>query len=505
MEMPKHKLGLVGRCFRSLKASAWSSRFDPILVVAILTLWVGVLPRLIVPDREHSDRGIYVSVAERLLAGDSLYSGVWDNKEPLFYYFVAAQRALGSWAEFTSEIMLIAIAVAAAYLMAIKVSSQWTAAAISFIAVPIILTGASYLPGFSELPGIALVLVAIVASAYRRPVLAGACLGLLVFMKLIYVPVALLGISCFPLARREFFDASAIALGAFAAALIVIAVLLARSELLPFIETIKLNIAYSQGYLIHSKKGFAVVVEHLRRIGRGAGGDFVRELAPISLAIALIVIALSGIRDRSRAQLAITGACVSTLVCSLLVLSLTGLWSYHKQILYIPTVFAVLGLASLLDVAANRTRLPTLGLVILTGYLMAGAPNPTKYFQSLQKSYAKLSWLSPEPQRLLQIGDTGTYARFGWGDKGHAIGLQHWKLACPRFHQAFHTPEAVLNKIFECASTSPTLLIASNFWPQPGWPSTKEFVTRVEHLLNESYSCDADSGLRICTRRLGPS
>jgi hypothetical protein len=177
MEMPKHKVGLLGRSFCSLKTSAWSSRSDPFLVVAVLALWVGVLPRLIVPVPEVSDRGVYVSVAERLLAGDTLYSGVYDNKEPLFYYFVAAQRALGSWADPAAEVMLIAIAVSATYHMALKVCSQWTETAISCIAIPIILTGTSYLPGYSELPGIAIVLTAITALAYGRPVLAGSCLG----------------------------------------------------------------------------------------------------------------------------------------------------------------------------------------------------------------------------------------------------------------------------------------------------------------------------------------
>jgi len=277
-----------------------------------------------------------------------------------------------------------------------------------------------------------------------------------------------------------------------------VGLLLIRAELLPFIETIRFNIAYSQGSLIGSTKGLAALAEHIRRIG---GWRLAGELAPISLAIMLIVIALSGIHDRSRAQLAIARACVSTLVGSLLVLSSTGLWGYHKQILCIPSIFAVLGLASLLDVAAERARLPTLGLVILTGYLIAGSPHPAKYIQSLNSSYAKLSWVSPEASRLLEIGHSGTYARFGWGDNGHAIGLRHWKLACPRFEQFPFDPEAVLNKVLECASTSPTLLISAGFLPRVGLPLSKEFVTRVEHLLNERYSCDADTGLRVCMRR----
>jgi hypothetical protein len=433
-----------------------------------------------------------------LLAGDTLYSGVYDNKEPLFYYFVASQLALGRWAEPAAEAMLIAIAAAATYFTAVKVSSRWTAAAISFVAVPIILTGEFYYPGYSELPGIALVLAAIAASAYERPVLAGSCIGLLVFMKLIFVPIALIGVICFPLARRQSFEAPAIAVGAFMSAFVVVGLLLMRAELLPFVETIKLNIAYSQGPLIDSKKGLAALVAHIRRMG---GWRLVGELAPITLAIMLIFVALSGIHDRGRAQLAIAGACVSTLIGSLITLSITGLWAYHRQILYIPSIIAFLGLALLLDMAAKRARLPTLGLIVLTGYLMAGTPVPTKYYHP-NTGDAELGRVSPEAQRLLTTSNSGTYARFGWGDtSGHATGLQHWKLLCPKFHQYPHDSTAVLNSIFECASTSPTLLISANFWPDRETPSSKGFVARVEQLLSESYSCDADSGLRVCRRR----
>ncbi len=54
---------------------------------------------------------------------------------------------------------------------------------------------------------------------------------------------------------------------------------------MPFIETIKLNIAYSQGSLIGSKKVLASLAEHIKWIGpqllSGAA-------APITLAIMLI-------------------------------------------------------------------------------------------------------------------------------------------------------------------------------------------------------------------------
>jgi hypothetical protein len=206
-------------------------------------------------------------VAARLLAGDTLYSGVWDNKEPLFYYFVASQLTLGRWSEVAAEALLIAIAASVAFLMAIKLASRWVAVATSFITTPIILVGGFYMPGFTELPGIVLVLVAMAAAAYERPVLAGLFIGLLVFTKLIFVPIALLGVGCFLLADRRFFDLISIALGASVSVALIAGVLFIRRELSPFLEAIRLNIAYSQGGLVGFTKGLAPLVTRIKLLG----------------------------------------------------------------------------------------------------------------------------------------------------------------------------------------------------------------------------------------------
>ena len=153
---------------------------------------------------------------------------------------------------------------------------------------------------------------------------------------------------------------------------------------------------------------------------------------------------------------------------------------------------------------------------------MAGTLALAKYVTSVasfHQSYAALGELSPEAQRLLTIAGSGTYARFGLNDDmGHAIGLRHWKLACPRFHQYTFELAALLNEAFECASKAPVLVISANLKPlsdaalsawavsarlsPDAWLSWNEFVARVEH-LSESYSCDASSGLRVCRRPPG--
>jgi hypothetical protein len=323
-----------------------------------------------------------------------------------------------------------------------------------------------------------------------------------VFTKLIFAPVAVAGVGCFALMSRRFVEARAVALAASMSAVLVVGALVVRGEFLPFTETIKLNIAYSQGGLI-STKGLASLAEHINPIGVYR---LLAEVVPILLGIALVFVGLSGRHEPRSAQVAIAGACVSTLASSLAVLSITGLWDHHLQILYIPAIMTVLALSSFLDMAVKRARLMTLGLISLLGYLMAGTSALRGYIKSVQsfrETYAALGELSPEARRLLEIGSSGTYARFGLNDDlGHAIGLRHWTLACPRFHQYPFEPAALLNEVFECASMAPTLIISARFKPEPDWRSWNEFVARVERLI-ESYSCDASSGLRVCRRPPG--
>jgi hypothetical protein len=491
-----------------VRRSGKIARFDPILSSLVLLTWVSIVPRL-VPDRSL-DRGIFVSVAERLIAGDALYTGVWDNKDPLFYYFVAGQLALGPWAEVAAEALSIAIAVAAVYAMVARLASRWTALAISFIAAPITLTGEVYIPGYTELPGVALALAAIGAAACARPRLSGFCIGLLIFTKLIFTPVALVGAGCFLMDRLIFrcdglgsYGLRAALLGLCLAVVPISLVLIERGEFWPFIDCFRLNVDYSQGSLIGGNKGFAALLEHLRLAG---GPHFSMLMMQLMLINILGLIALSTRREPHPGQLTTIRVSLLTLFASLAVLSLTGLWRHHAEILNIPSLIGIVGLAPLFDVAAASVPSATALVVTLASVLMAGNPAMAAYVMSARNfrtSYARLDDLSPEAQRILAVSDSGAYARIGGNDDlGHSVGLRSWKLVCPRFHQYRFLSAAVLDDVFKCAAKAPTLIISADFAPANGFPDWNNFVDRVERLA-VSYSCDAASGLRVCTRGTG--
>ena len=409
-------------------------RLDAVLVFAIVATWIVIFPRL-VPD--HSgDREIFVSVAERLLAGDTLYSGVWDNKDPLFYFLVAAERASGAWAELAAEAMLVGLSAASAYVIATTVASRWVAAAIAFVAVPIILTGEFYVPGLTHLPGIGLALAASAAAAKGRPALSGACLALLFFTKLIFMPVAVVAVGCFLLARRRPFEFITCVFVAGGTTLALVGLLAIRGELRPYMDTMVMNFFYSRGNLVGKKTGLALIVAHFNRLGIKALGS---EVIFIALAITVALIPLHRLHHSVPMRMAVASASILTTLASLVVLSMTGLWLHHNQIMYIPAIFAALTLAPLLDLAATHARLPTIVVVALAAYFLGGSIGPrhlVHVFFRFPESYAALSELSPETERLLAIAPSGSYARLGGNDDGaHAIGLRQWKLACAMFQQ----------------------------------------------------------------------
>jgi hypothetical protein len=487
------------------------SPFDPTLAIFFFATSILIAP-LVVPSL-CCDRAIWVSVAERLLAGDRLYSEVYDNKDPLFFYFLAGQRALGPWAQVGAEVLLVGIAAASSYLIAILSSSRWSATAVALIAVPIVVTGRFYLSGYAFLPATSLILVACAASAYGRPALAGVCVALLLFTKINVFPIGVAGVACFLLSRNRLAETITAVAVAFITLIAFVCVLLAREEFWPYVNVLRLNVAYAQGAVVGEKTGLALIAAHLASV-------YKPWVAAIFLANMVILAGMLILTLSSRISVVILTASIATLAASLLVFGLTGIFNHHDQMLATPAVFAVIDLAPFLDWAVEKglSKIAVVGLAVVAAFILGGLPKPSKYVQSATsagKSYSALGELPAEARRLLAVAPSGTYARFGTNDgQGHAYGLKNWKLACPRFHQYDFEPKWLLDTVFDCASAAPTLIVSETFGQHEplredaygySWRhSTKtwdDFVIRVERLLEQNYSCDARTDrLRICQR-----
>ncbi len=476
--------------------------FAILLSICVMVIWVVVAGR-VVPTR-LGDRGIFVSVAEHLLRGETLYLTTYDNKEPYFFYFVALQRALGNWAEFLAEIGMVGICSISAYLLARRISSVQSSFIVGFLLVPIIVTGAFYNAALTNLPGTTVVLAMCASLVSGYAALAGGLLALVFLLKIPAIPVALAaagGLLLFR-PRRDLLPFTAAGI---LVLLVLVGFMMWRGEFWPFVETTKINIRYAQGDLVENAGIFRSMALHIARVW---GRDFYTTVAAILLAFALGVIALSPLREADFEARGILVACIAALGATFFALALTGLWVHHNQLLYSPAVLAAVILSKYLDMASERARLSVLVVSLCMAYMLGGAFPLRAHLTSIaemRKNLAELEAVPPETARLLAVAPSGNYARIGrYDDRGHAIGLENWKLLCPRFHQGQHEPAAILQRSLDCAAKAPVLLIGNDFMVTEEhaiWPQWRSFVDRVEKMLAADYACDAPSGLRVCIRR----
>ena len=226
-----------------------SRRWSPWLLSVTVVVWALLLIRAV--PGVLWDRGVFVSTAERLLAGDRLYAEVWDNKDPLFYYTLALGRTVSPLMDVVLEYGWLAAACAGVLLLA-----RWlhcdtaTSVLAGLIVAPVILTGAFYLPGHTHLPGTAVVLLALAATAHRRYVCA--LLGIVFFLKVLYIPLAVAMLAVVVIRRRSWRAAAFIAGGFALIAGLITAVLQIRGELGPYLNMLRANVTYTQGPLTGS-------------------------------------------------------------------------------------------------------------------------------------------------------------------------------------------------------------------------------------------------------------
>lgn len=460
------------------------------LGVVAVAVW-GIVAVRAVPGVRW-DRGVFVSVSERLLAGDRLYVDVWDNKDPLFFYLLALGRLVHPWADVALELGWIALA---AFAMACVCRSLGCEPALTFtvgwIATPLLVTGLFYIPGYTNLPGTAMTLAVLAAALRERGILAGAGLGVLLFLKIVNFPVGVVLVAIVIAERRNWKLARNVAVGLACSAAVMAAVLLLRGELGGYLSMLSSNVAYADG--------------------ANAGNPFLGHLSRIAtvpaavlslLLLALLVWGAFWVRSPRNARLLVHlawGAGISVLV----VLAITGMWNHHVQMAY---VVACLCLAM---VARKLTGWVAIAVVLFLVVLMGGL-TPAPYATTPDKAGPTLAQLdapSQAAQALNAVAPPGSYARFGSNDDfGHAAGLRQWNLACPAFHQYSFDPVERLSANLDCLSAADHIIVSEygterlDAAPDRGSPFG-EYVDDVRQLIAREYHCRDVDDVRICSRR----
>lgn len=477
--------------------------------LGILLTWIAVAVRAIPATMtpEVGDRGIFVSVAERLLAGDRLYTGVWENHDPLYFYVIAVGRAISPAMDIVIELAWIALAAFSAMVIARRSGLRRPLAlSVAWVGTPLIITGVHYFPGNSHPPGIAMTLAALAAAMSARWVVSGIALGLLWFVKIPLLPLGFALVLTVILLRRSS-RAAALAATGLAGTAAVFALLLAlRGELGPYIGMLRANVGYANSTLTDSALGPVVT-----RLARVAFPEAIL-ITLVTVAVVVWVWALArrepaSVDAQTRSLTILTAVALGT---SIVILAASGLWWHHDQILYVPAVLTLILIIAVARRAFITSSLLLLVFVVAVALVLAGS-NPRVFLASAQGARAAVSSImepSVETRALRSFGETGSYARIGTNDDyGSATGLRDWALACPAFHQYPYDPEFRLQSIVDCLPDADAVIVSPSgqSWlasPPEGDGTFADFLSSVRAILDEDFTCEPFESVLLCRHRV---
>ena len=450
-----------------------------------------------------ADYGNFVTVAERLLAGDRLYVDVYENKDPLFQYLNAASRAvspLGTWWLGFAFVGIAAVAVwhlLRGFGMGVR-----PAFVVGAIVTPIVLTGAAYFPGSSHLPGVAVLLVSLALASRGRWLLAGIALGMLVWLKVVLLPVALAALIVLLIAGWSTKSAARLAVGAAGAALTLAALVALRGELAPYAANLIANTQYSS-YASGGLTGISGLVGHLSRVMDT--GNLAAALCTLLLLALTVAFSIDRWRGGGlRASATLAAMSTASLAAGMAVLAFTGLWGHHALALA-PAALLALGALLLSSperlASASPVAIPA---IIIIAFLLAALPNIRLMADSLLYARGNIqSHLTPSAEALaiLASGPPTTYARVGNSrDQGHAFGLRDWRLACPKFAEETWEPELTLEPKAECLPTANVILITADVTRESDNPAWTAYVDDVESVVANGYRCTTSDVGRVCRK-----
>jgi hypothetical protein len=488
-------------------------------LIALVAFTLSFFSRML--PQPAGDDGVFQSVAYRLLAGDRLYIDVYDNKDPLFYYFVAATVAGGPLVQYLAELSMVLGTAGLTVAIARRCRPETPPIVLIGIglAAAYVTSGWFWCAGMPATPGTFFAMLAIAAIIFDRPAVAGLALGATLFTNVIYFPVPAWFVLVFCLLRwgqwrsRWRSLATVAAAGAVAAGA-VLTVLLWRGELQGYFAMLGNNVRYSQDNWVVSTSLAASVANHL-----SATWYLGKILVPACLASLGLLIhygreAPGGTPCRP--------ACLAAAWMLPMLLLESAAIVFFDQHLGPWRLLLLLALALVVwPLLQLRRWYVTLALAAA---LVSAVPwtwdqkpvsNPLKFAERVRG----LRSLSPETVLLRQMaGDRpATYARLGSNeDWHHARGTERYRLACPEFQEYQFYAVARLQGILRCAMTADFVIArlpryvvsADTDWLPPGarvaelnarWLS---FIRAAERALEQGYDCvSPEPDLQVCRRR----
>jgi len=460
--------------------------------VALATTWFVVLLRI--QPWPFSDYAVFLAVGQRLRAGDVLYSGIWDNKDPFVYYSIAALQGIGQPALWALEAAWFVIASVSIYSIArtYLLPRSW-ARLLGGVLTPIILIPFHYFPGTTHIPGVALSLAALALFLGNRCAITGIALGLLILFKLSMLPIALVGLAVLVLRRRSWRSLLPIGIGGaltVSAGLLIVTI---RGELGPYLASLVHNFTYSQTNTETGGTGLlAVMAERLT----------VLTDMNVAVTIALIAILLA-ITVNQRKHIELWDVTAASFLTALVLILAIGKFPHHAQVLGVSAALAIVVLALATGRAREAQPFIASAVAVLIALALAGIPDPKGYRDALvnyQGTWNAMTTIDPSTQDLLDSGGPRKFAIVQGGGLPRSPGLEDWELACRHIAQRPWESDELLSESLECFPTAEVLMIPRGFTPASEPPAYRRFTESVAELLERDYVCTDASSSTLCVR-----
>jgi hypothetical protein len=449
-----------------------------------------------------SDQGVFLSVAGRLLEGDSLYARVFDNKDPLFFYGYAAALWAGGWrGPFLLDALWLGVAATSMALLARELRAPRVAVFAGLVTYPLALTAGWYLVGLSMLG--ALAAAPLVAWLWARGwhAASGAVLIAVALMKLNLAPIVVAPPVAFLVAGVP--DAGRLravgrgALGVAGAAFAAAGLLGLRGELREYAETFSYNVHYSSARS-ESDSVVGRMIEHLE-----VAWDFFYLAGRWQLPAAILVLAVFSAAAvvattrGSRSERALAWAAVATLAGALVVLALTAYGEEHLQLLAYPATLFVTALIWRVDAVWGRSwsvvAASAVALFALWSSLKAPAGTEVSSLWTtrpispgaiaLERARARFD-ADDRPVEYMVLGSNS--------EGGHAAFLERgaFDLRCRFFHLYTFSLPAQFAETLRCLERERPMFVLVTlgfFEPYGDFPEWNAFVERAKALLEERY------------------
>jgi hypothetical protein len=287
------------------------------------------------------DGGIFLSLAAGLGRGLPLYSGVWENKDPLFPVAMLAASRVSPTGPFVMDWFWVPLAAFGGWLVARSLMSGDRALFVGLVLIPFVMVGPFYVAGWSNTPGTALILLGLGLAMARRGVAAGVVIGLVAFTRLIEWPIGLaclLVLLLIPTMRRVGVRALSAMVATMAATLVALA---AVGWLAPYINALQRNRAYASDVIAYF--GFdPSPVGHLKKLAGEWQTSYWIAMTVIvccALLLAAVLLMRPSWRTPERGLLAVW--LVVSVVGTVGLLAFTYVWPHHAQAVSLPTALAV--------------------------------------------------------------------------------------------------------------------------------------------------------------------